>query len=145
MHARENTADEIVPDLQPGLYRLIDGKPRLVGNRCTACGRIHFPRHAWCAQCCGGDLEDIDLAERGRIGAFSWVDRQPPDAFVQAPYMQAEVEFPDGVSAFSVIEASPGELKTGMPAEVVLRTYETSQGCRQTFVFRPVKGEGTRP
>jgi uncharacterized OB-fold protein len=140
-----NTVGDTIPELQPGLYTLIDGLPRLVGNRCRACDRMHFPRHAWCAKCCSGDMEDVALAERGRIGSFSWVDRQPADAFIRAPYMQAEVEYPEGVSAFSVIEALPGELKTGMAAEVVLRTYDTPQGPRQAFVFRPAPTKGYRP
>lgn len=144
MQVTITTTGEAAPDLQPGLYRLVDGQPRLVGNRCKSCGRAHFPRHAWCAKCCSGDLEDFDLATQGRIGSFSWVDRQPADAFVRAPYMQAEVEYPEGVSAFSVIEAMPGELRTGMSAEVALRTYETSQGPRQAFVFRPVKDQEGR-
>lgn len=139
------TAAGAVTDLQPGLYRLVDGQPRLVGNRCKSCGRAHFPRHEWCAKCCSGELENFNLSARGRIGSFSWVDRQPADAFVRAPYMQAEVEYPEGVSAFSLIEALPGELKTGMPAEVALRTYETSQGPRQAFVFRPAADQGEQP
>ncbi len=145
MHQDDPAAGEAAPDLQSGLYRLVDGRPRLVGNRCNACGRMHFPRHAWCARCCSGDLTDVPLAEHGRIGAFSWIDRQPADAFIRAPYMQAEVEYPEGVSAFSVIEAVPGDLEPGMPAEVVLRAYETPEGPRRAFVFRPVATERGQP
>lgn len=140
-HQDPAAGEAAAPDLQPGLYRLVDGRPRLVGNRCNACGRTHFPRHSWCARCCSGELTDVPLSEHGSIGAFSWIDRQPADAFIRAPYMQAEVEYPEGVSAFSVIEAVPGEIETGMAAEVVLRTYDTPDGPRRAFAFRPVHSE----
>lgn len=138
MTQAETAAEEAAPDLQPGLYRVVDGHVRLVGNSCNDCGRMHFPRHAWCARCCSGNLADVELPAQGRIRAFSWIDRQPADAFIRAPYMQAEVEFPAGVSAFSIIEALPGELTAGMAAETLLRIYDTPEGKRRTFAFRPV-------
>ncbi len=73
----------------------------------------------------------------GKIGAFSYIDRQPADAFIAAPYMQAEIELPEGVSVFTILEApSLYALAIGREAEVALKTYDTPQGRRRAYVFR---------
>lgn len=142
MEAQLASEPTSVPDLQVGLYQIVDGHPRLIGNQCGACGRMHFPRHEWCARCCSPDLTDVLLNQRGRVSAFSWIDRQPADAFIRAPYMQAEVEMPEGVSAFSIVEAEFGGLKIGETVELALRNFDTPDGRRQAFVFRPIQRQG---
>ena len=145
METQTATNPQSVPDLQVGLYKVVDGRVRLIGNRCNHCGRMHFPRHQWCAKCCSPDLEDVGLNENGRIRAFSWIDRQPADAHIQAPYMQAEIEFPEGVSVFSVVEARPGDLAIGDNVELALRDFDTPKGPRRAYVFRRSQIDGGNP
>ena len=128
------------PALQDGFFVVENGATYLVGSKCSECGRIHYPQHEYCAQCCSPRLEPIRLSRRGKIGSFSYIDRQPAEAFVKAPYMQAEIELPEGVSIFSVIDAkSQNELAIGMTAEVDVEDYDTPGGKRQAFIFRPVR------
>lgn len=134
------TEDQDIPALQEGLFVVENGAAILLGNRCLTCGRVHFPKHAYCAKCGGDALETLKLSRSGKIGAFSYIDRQPADAFIRAPYMQAEIEMPEGVSVFTVIDAgSEDELAIGMTAEAAIETFDTPLGRRRTFIFRPVR------
>lgn len=129
-----------VPALQEGLFVIENGAGFLLGNRCLECDRMHFPVHAYCARCGSANLETLRLSRTGKIGAFSYIDRQPADAFIKAPYMQAEIEMPEGVSVFTVIDASSeDELAIGMTAETAIETFETPMGRRRTYIFRPVR------
>lgn len=141
---RTSEGESDVADLQRDLYAIEAGQAYLLANKCTACNRVHFPKHRYCAKCGSPDLVELRLSRVGRIGAFSFIDRQPADAFIEAPYLQAEVEMPEGVSVFSVIEApAQGELAIGMPAEVIVRVFETQDGPRRAFLFRPILKGGT--
>ena len=144
MTPRENNTDEKdSPDLQDNLYVVDEGDIYLLANRCSTCDRVHFPKHHYCAKCGSPALDEFRLSPIGKIGAFSLIDRQPADAFIQAPYIQAEIEMPEGISVFTVIDApSIDALAIGMNAKVALKVYETPGGPKNTYIFRAIKTQG---
>lgn len=132
--------DAGVPELQDGLYRAEGEECRLIGNRCLTCVRVFFPKRARCARCSTPDLAEVSLSRTGRIGAFSLIDRQPADAWIRAPYIQAEIEMPEGVSVFTVLDAPSLEaVDFGMEAELAFMTVEGPQGAFTAYVFRPLE------
>jgi uncharacterized protein len=78
----------------------IDDEPVLLGNRCTACGTVFFPKAAaFCRNpdCDGEEFEVAELSRRGRIWSFSDAQYQPPPPYVPAaggfePFALAAVE-----------------------------------------------------
>jgi Predicted nucleic-acid-binding protein containing a Zn-ribbon len=135
------TGGEIPEPLEQGLYAIEDGAPVLLGNRCAPCDRVFFPRRDYCACCSSPILDEVTLSRQGKIGAFSLIDRQPADAWIEAPYIQAEIEMPEAVSVFTLLDGADAEtLAIGQPAEVALRLLPTAEGARSVFVFTPVEG-----
>lgn len=136
------TGGDVPEPLEPGLYALEGGEPVLLGNRCAPCDRVFFPRRDYCACCTSPILDEVTLSRRGKIGAFSLIDRQPTDAWIEAPYIQAEIELPEAVSVFTLLDGARAEsLAIGQPAELALRLLPTPGGARSVFVFTPVDGD----
>jgi hypothetical protein len=69
-------------------------------------------------------MEDVRLAERGKLLTYSII-RNPPREFEEfAPYIIAIVELDDGVRVLSqIVDASEDQLVEGMRLETVLRRY----------------------
>lgn len=109
--------------LREGLFHLPTSpgeKPYLIGSRCRACGNVFFPQRAVCPACISDDtLEETPLSTRGRINSFAVV-QVAPAGFV-APYIQALVDLPEGLTIFSLIAGgAPEEQALEMGAEVEL-------------------------
>lgn len=135
-----------LPPLQEGLHALFEGEPRLLANRCDACERVFFPRRQYCGRCASPVLREVTLSRRGRIHAWSLIDRKPKYAVIDPPYVQAEVAMPEGVHVFTVLEgADPAMLRFDQPVEVHLAEVPAPQGEGRVkaYVFRTVAGEGT--
>lgn len=125
--------------LHDGLYRLEPEGPALIGNRCAPCDRVFFPPRDYCACCTSPILDEVSLSRTGRIGAFSLIDRQPADAWVSPPYLQAEIELPEGVSVFTLLDTDDiDRVSIGQDARLELRALATPEGPRTVFVFSPV-------
>jgi uncharacterized protein len=66
----------------------IDDEPVLLGNRCTTCGTVFFPKtSAFCRNpdCDGTEFEVAELSRRGRIWSFSDAQYEPPPPYVASP------------------------------------------------------------
>jgi uncharacterized OB-fold protein len=120
-----------------------DGAPRLVGNRCSACGAIFFDRRNACAKCGGdpGGFERTPLQREGTLLTYTIVHRAAPN--VPVPYVSAVVELDCG----GVIKANLHETVTdpsGIPlgGRVRLVTFDAGRDDDGTtavgFGFAPV-------
>jgi uncharacterized OB-fold protein len=83
-----------------GLVAIVDGEPRLVGVRCTACGTHAFPLQAACPRC-GSPTEQVVLPARGAVWSCT-VQHVPP----KPPYAG-----PDPFEPFAVAYVDVGPLK----------------------------------
>jgi uncharacterized OB-fold protein len=130
-----------------GIFNIVDGKPVLLGSRCTNCDNYMFPRQSGCPRCMFDQQEDVELASTGTL--WSWtVQAFPPKAppylgpvgqdFV--PYGVGYVELPGQVRVEArLTESDPEQLTIGMEMEVVLEhlTVDDDGNNVVTYAFAP--------
>ncbi len=130
-----------------GIFNIVDGKPVLLGSRCTNCDNYMFPRQSGCPRCMFDQQEDVELASTGTL--WSWtVQAFPPKAppylgpvgqdFV--PYGVGYVELPGQVRVETRLTVSdPEQLTIGMEMEVVLQHLTTDDDGNNvvTYAFAP--------
>jgi uncharacterized OB-fold protein len=66
----------------------IDDEPVLLGNRCTACATVFFPKASFFCRnpdCDGEEFETARLSRRGRIWSYTDAQYQPPPPYVPPP------------------------------------------------------------
>lgn len=126
------------------LFRLDETKggcPVLLGGRCPDCRYHFFPRRAICPGCGRMGLETVDLSGSGKIWTYTIAHQVPPGAIVQAPYVVAQVELPEGVRVGALItECSPDSVSVGLDVEIVpVKVREDEEGRDVlAFAFRPM-------
>ncbi|MED5812613.1 OB-fold domain-containing protein [Mycolicibacterium sp. 050232] len=136
--------------IDPDIMEVIDGRLRLVGGRCGACGEIEFPRKQSCRDCGGVDIAKVGLADHGVL--WSWtVQRFPPPS---PPYFGAVDDFePFGVGYVELpgevivearlTESDSDRLRIGMPMELSGIDVVTETGeLARTFAFAPAEQQG---
>jgi len=128
-----------------GAYlRLVPGEePALEGSRCPECGERFYPPRVVCLNCYHEGLEPVPLSRRGKLYTFTIARMTLPGALVQAPYVIAQVELPEGLHIPTVLtDVDPESVKIGMDLELVVeKASVNAEGAEvMTFKFRPVKG-----
>ena len=81
----------------------IDDAPALLGNRCTTCGTVFFPKASFfCGNpaCNGDEFDEVRLSRRGRIWSYTDAQYQPPPPYIPRsdpyePFAIAAVELAD--------------------------------------------------
>ena len=141
----EDTASaekKIIP-LQEGLFEQgSDGKYHLLASRCNSCRRTFFPKRKYCGKCGSPDsVEVITLSDRGKVFSFTQIDRKSMYTIIEPPYMEAEVEMPEGVNIFTVLDkCDPQKVDFGMEVEIYVdKVKQDEQGNDViAFKFKPV-------
>jgi len=130
--------------LAPHLVALVDGAPRLMGSRCTACGERYFPACRGCTRCCSTDLAPADLGGRGSLWSWTvqgFLPKAPYDsgetASDFAPYGVGYVELSCGLKVEARLTEVEG-LVIGMPMALVVVPYRKGSSGLQTYAFSPV-------
>jgi uncharacterized OB-fold protein len=128
--------------VRPGLFT--DGpQPRLLGSRCAACGRSHFPAAATCPYCAAPGAEAAELSPDGVLWAFTAVTAPPPGYRGEVPYGFGVVELPEGVRVVTrLTEADPGALSLGQAMTLVVVALHHDDDGREvrTYAFAPTGG-----
>lgn len=108
----------------------------LVGGRCGACTRAHFPQAEWCPWCGAQDVDTTALSTSGTLWAWTAVLAPPPGYDGGAPYGFGVVELPDdGLRVVArLTEPDPARLGLGQP--VAFRTVMLEDGTT-TWAFAP--------
>jgi uncharacterized OB-fold protein len=67
-----------------GWFTMDPEDPRLIGNRCNACGDHFFPRALSCRNpdCMKEDLEEVLLSKRGKLWSYTNNYYPPPSPYV---------------------------------------------------------------
>lgn len=88
----------------------------LLGGRCGACSRYHFPTASTCPYCGATDVVPVELSDTGTLWGWTAVTAAPPGYEGEVPYGFGVVELPEGIRVISRIEEShPALLEFGMP------------------------------
>ena len=130
-----------------GLFTQADGRVRLIGSECKACGVITFPSQRSCPRCASLEIRERLLARRGTLWSWTvqcFVPKSPPYAVgdVEAfePFGVGYVELPGEVRVESrLTESDPACLRIGMPMELTLVPAPGGENAGVvTYAFEPV-------
>lgn len=140
----ENVTDasrKTVP-LQEGLFAQgSDGKYHLIASHCKACELTFFPRRKYCGKCGSSDMDEIGLSDCGKVHTFCLIDRKSKFAIIEPPYIQAEIEMPEGVHVFTVLDkCDPQTVTIGMAVQVYVEKVKQDEEGNDVvaYKFRPV-------
>ena len=138
----------IVPAIE-GWFR-VEPEPALIGNRCTTCGTVFFPRASFACRnpdCTGTEFEDATLSRQGTIWSYTDAQYQPPP-----PYVPRDVEHIPFAIAAVQLEAEQmvvlgqvadgygvADLAIGTPVELVVdELYGDEETSYLVWKWRPI-------
>ena len=108
---------------------------RLVGGRCQACRRPHFPRAGTCPSCGHDGIDRIELSDHGTLWAWTAVTAPPPGYTGEVPYGFGVVELPEGLRVITrLTESDVGALTSDQPMRL---TTVTLHDDVTTYAFEP--------
>ncbi len=110
--------------------------PHLVGGRCGACGRHHFPHAGRCPYCTATGVEEVALSTHGTVWAATTVTAPPPGYRGPVPYGFGVVELPEGLR---VVTRLVGEPACGQAVQLALEPLHHDDEGRTvvTYAFAP--------
>ena len=116
-----------------GWFSMDEAEPRLLGNRCTWCGTVFFPKASFACRnpaCNGTEFEEVPLSRRGRVWSYTTNHYAPPPPYVSPdpfePYSVAAVELnEEKLVVLGQVEGAADSLKVGAEVELVLSTLFT--------------------
>ena len=86
----------------------------LTGYKCRGCGKVHYPYHDRCLNCCGRDFEEVKPEGNARLLTYTQIFNLPW-GFDQRFLIIGVAEFENHVKAMGQIKAdSVDQLKVGM-------------------------------
>jgi uncharacterized protein len=112
----------------------------LIGGRCAACERYHFPAASICPSCGAGETSRVALSETGTLWGWTAVTAAPPGYGGEVPFGFGVVELPEGLRVITRLEeADPARLSFGMPVQFALAPLHTDDDGNQvvTYTFTP--------
>ena len=93
----------------------------LLGARCDACARHHFPVSSRCPYCGSDTVSEAELSGHGTLWAWTAVTAAPPGYPGPVPFGFGVVELPEGVRVVTrLTEPDPAKLAFGMPVHLVV-------------------------
>ena len=125
--------------VRDGLFSDAD-PPALLGSRCTACQKVHFPRADACTYCATEDPEPVELSGPGTLWAWTAVTAPPPGYEGEVPFGVGVVELPEGVRVITrLTESDPAALAAGQAMELrIVPLHRTDDGTDVvTYAFAP--------
>lgn len=124
--------------------------PRLIGNRCKACGDYFFPRAAGCRNpnCMSEDMEEVLMGPKGKLWSYTENFYPPPAPYVApdpfVPYTIVVVELEKeklNVAGQLADGYAASDLKTGMDMELVIEPlYIDAEGQHTVWKWKPIGG-----
>ena len=64
-----------------GVFTWPRDDPQLIGSRCADCGMVTFPRQDSCPRCASTTMEEMLLARRGTLWAWTTQAFPPPPPY----------------------------------------------------------------
>ena len=86
-------------------------KERLIGFKCKACGRLHYPGHARCLSCKNTSFEEVELGNECMLLTYTKLYALP-EGIETLPLLLGIVEFPNGIRALGQLIGD--DIKIGM-------------------------------
>ena len=128
----------------------IDDEPVLLGNRCTTCGTVWFPKASFfCGNpaCDGSEFAETRLSRRGKVWSFTDAQYQPPPPYIPRsetyePFALAAVEL-DAEQMVVLGQVAEGvtvdDLEVGQQVELVVEPlYADDDTEYLVYKWKPV-------
>jgi hypothetical protein len=144
----ETAAKERVPAIE-GWFTTGE-QPALIGNRCTSCSTVFFPKaSSFCRNpdCDGEAFEDAELSRTGTIWSYTDAQYQPPPPYIPRsdPYhpfalAAVQLEAEQMVILGQIADGfGIGDLSVGMKVELVIETlYSDEEHDHLIYRWKPV-------
>ncbi len=96
----------------------------LLIQKCSKCGKLMHPPMPMCPGCHSLDRGWIKSTGKGTV--YSWVVyHEAPSPCFKTPYSVALIELEEDIRIVSnLIDIQPGDIKVGMPVEVVFKKVD---------------------
>ena len=129
--------------------------PALIGNRCTTCGTVFFPKASnYCRNpdCDSDSFEDAELSRFGTVWSYTDAQYQPPSPYIPrtdpyVPFAIAAVELQaEQMVILGQIADGYGiaDLDVGMKVELVVEPlYSDDERDYLVYRWKPVLAEGS--
>ena len=112
------------------------GGARLIGGRCTNCGRHQFPRSSLCQYCGSDDIAEALLSSEGTLWAWTAVTAAPPGYRGEVPYGFGVVELPEGIRVLTrLTEPDPAALTFGQDMRMRVVPLHTDDEGRDVVTW----------
>ena len=124
--------------IREGIFTEDHGAGRLIGNRCTSCGQIYFPKADFCFNCLSKAMEEAPLSRRGKL--YSYTIGHMPSTRFSPPFFAGMVDLPEGVRIFAPLKLTDGQtVRIGMDMEVVIEAlFEENDKHVIGYKFKPL-------
>ena len=116
------------------------GQEKLLGGRCTKCGKLHLPPRPLCDDCYSKDFEWTKIPTRGKLVTYTVIHIAPAQFQSMAPYAMGIVELSDGLKIPGMIRGVALEqIKIGMELTMGFETCVATQPWPQwpRYYFKP--------
>lgn len=116
------------------------GQGKLLGGRCTKCGKLHLPPRPLCDDCYSKDFEWTKIPARGKLVTYTVIHIAPTQFQSMAPYAMGIVELSDGLKIPGMIRGVALEqIKIGMELTMDFGTCAATQPWPQwpRYYFKP--------
>jgi uncharacterized OB-fold protein len=113
--------------------------PRLLGGRCQACGRHHFPRLTTCPYCSSERIEGATLSDHGTLWGWTAVTAPPPGYQGETPFGFGVVELPENLRVITRLSYPVDGFTFGMPMQLRIAVLHTDDDGNDvvTYEFTP--------
>ena len=123
-----------------GYLRLDGDGPRLVAQRCLACGALYLERRNGCGRCGTTEFDDHPLATTGTLRSYTIVHRSGPN--VAVPYVSVVVDLDGGgcvMGNLTGVRPDPAQLTPGLRLRLTTAGAGTDEDGTEAvaFLFEP--------
>jgi len=106
----------------PRYWREIPSRYRLEACECGDCGKVSYPPRHICPRCRSRSLERIRLSHSGRVVTSTVIHVAPTDFQMEAPYVLAIVETPEGARMMvQMADCAPEAVQPGLQVQLEFR------------------------
>jgi uncharacterized OB-fold protein len=114
---------------------------KLLGGRCTQCGKVHLPPRPLCDNCYSKNFEWTEIQSRGKLLTYTIIHIAPAQFQAMAPYAMGIVQLANGLKLPGMIKGvTPEKIKIGMEVTMDFGACEIAQAWPQwpRYCFKPV-------
>jgi len=129
----------------PGVRPVHEGlftPEHLIGGRCDACRRHHFPAATTCPYCGSTAVTEVALSDTGTLWAWTAVTAPPPGYRGEVPFGFGVVELPEGLRVITRLgESDLSRLSFGQAMKLdIAPLHEEDDGTAVvTYSFVPLE------